>query len=109
MDGGGRSDGLRLPAGNLNVPYVKGEGMRERVSSASVDETLDMIKFVEGLGSRANIKLVKSSMDMAHSLVWQGKLGDVELTPEQAMRAGELYGLLNKRVAEMAANLIEVK
>jgi hypothetical protein len=107
VDGNGRSDGLRLPAGNLNVPYVKGEGMR--VSSASVDETLEMIQYVEGLGSRANIKLVKSSMDMAHSLVWQGKLGDIKLTPEQAMRAGELYGTLNKRASEMAANLIETK
>jgi hypothetical protein len=109
VDGNGRSDGLRLPAGNLNVPYVKGEGMRKPVDSASVDETLEMVQFVESLGNRANIKLVKSSMDMAHSLVWQGKLGDVELTPEQAMKAGELYGLLNKRASEMAANLIEVK
>jgi hypothetical protein len=83
--------------------------MRKLVDSTSVDETLEMVQFVEGLGSRANITLVKSSMDMAWALVWQGKLGDIKLTPEQAMRAGELYGLLNKRVAEMAANLIEVK
>jgi hypothetical protein len=80
-----------------------------RVSSASVDETLETIQFVERLGSRANIKLVKSSMDMAHSLVWQGKLGDIKLTPEQAMKAGTLYGTLNKRASEMAANLIETK
>ena len=80
-----------------------------RVSSASVDETLEMIQYVEGLGIRASVQLVRSARDMAWSLVWQGRLGDVALTSEQAMKAGTLYGLLDKRADEMSGSLIEVK
>jgi hypothetical protein len=70
---------------------------------------LETIQFVERLGNRANINLVRSARELVWALVWQGKLGDVELTPEQAMKAGELYGLLDKRADEMAGSLIEVK